>query len=278
MMILLRAANRHRPATAANQNALSWLQRYNIIASSSSRTLHIQRNEAKTAINQTQYNASSLFDSRGFHLNFDTLHEMTHNATLLYNDNPLFGSFHQDSTFHWMTYSDFGHKVRQCRSLLLNLGVTPYSKVAIISNNRVEWAVIAAATYSINAALVPMYEAQLPKDWTYILNDSECRVLFCSTEEIYLKVKKEVMANAPLVSDVLCLDAHDVQPNSFHGAMSRMEETSNKVVEPPMPDDLANLIYTSGTTGKPKGVELVHSNQVCYLKHLRTESELVDKM
>ena len=38
------------------------------------------------------------------------------------------------------------------------LGVTPYSKVGIISNNRHEWATIAAATYSLNATLVPMYE------------------------------------------------------------------------------------------------------------------------
>jgi hypothetical protein len=41
-------------------------------------------------------------------------------------------------------------------------GVGPYDKVAIISNNRFEWAVIASAAYSLNATIVPMYEAQLP--------------------------------------------------------------------------------------------------------------------
>jgi long-chain acyl-CoA synthetase len=117
-----------------------------------------------------------------------------------------------------------------------------------------------------------MYEQQLPKDWTHILNDSECNAVFCSTEEIYLKVKKEVISNTPLVTEVLCFDDAMMQnePNSFHGALSRIEEamgsnggsTSDSVVEPPTPDDLANLIYTSGTTGTPKGVELIHSNQV----------------
>ncbi|KAL7525173.1 hypothetical protein ACHAXR_004395, partial [Thalassiosira sp. AJA248-18] len=126
-----------------------------------------------------------------------------------------------------------------------------------------------AAAYSLNAALVPMYEAQLPKDWMHILNDSGCCTLFCSTEDIYLKVKKEVLSNTPLVSDVLCLDAPADEPHSFSGAMARSEKENigadDGVVEP-LASDLANLIYTSGTTGMPKGVELLHSNQVTNIK------------
>jgi long-subunit acyl-CoA synthetase (AMP-forming) len=37
----------------------------------------------------------------------------------------------------------------------------------------------------------------------------------------------------------------------------------------PSLDDLVNLIYMSSTTGKPKGVELVHSNQVTNIKGCR---------
>lgn len=157
-------------------------------------------------------------------------------------------------------------------------GVTPYSKVGIISNNRHEWATIAAATYSLNATLVPMYEgksvhqfallvkqiidlitllintastsAQLPKDWTHILNDSQCQTLFASTEDIYLKIKKEVLPSTPLLNEVICLDGPKHEPNSFQGLMD-MDRENCSVVEP-TEDDLVNLIYTSGTTGKPK--------------------------
>ena len=191
---------------------------------------------------------------------------MTRNACLLYKDNPLFGTFNNnDGAFEWMSYAEFGKKVRQCQSLLLDLGVKPHAKVGIISNNRQEWPIIAAAAYAINATFVPMYEAQLPKDWTHILTDSETSTLFVATEDIYLKVMKEVMPNTPLVKEVLCLDAGVHEPNSFRGAMSRRMEgvkDSEYMIEEPTPDDLANLIYTSGTTGKPKGVELIHSNQV----------------
>mmetsp|Transcript_20993 Transcript_20993/g.43921 ORF Transcript_20993/g.43921 Transcript_20993/m.43921 type:complete len:607 (-) Transcript_20993:212-2032(-) len=154
-------------------------------------------------------------------------------------------------------------------SLILNLGVSPFSKVGIISNNRHEWATIAAATYSLSATLVPMYEAQLPNDWKHILNDSECCTLFCATEDIYIRVIKEVLPSAPLVKEVVCLDTPVEEPHSFHGLMmahAKNETNDDDSVTAPSPEDLANLIYTSGTTGKPKGVELVHSNQVSNIK------------
>ena len=93
-------------------------------------------------------------------------------------------------------------------------------------------------------------KAQLPKDWTHILNDSQCQTLFASTEEIYLKIKKEVLPSTPLLNEVICLDGPKAEPNSFERLMEVDRETCG-VVEP-TEDDLANLIYTSGTTGKPK--------------------------
>ena len=212
----------------------------------------------------------SLIDKNNNYLRFNTLHELAYHATLAYGNNPLFGTFvgptkpsiisgnprddnHNDNAFHWMTYTEFGKNVALCRIILKQLGVQPYSKVGIISNNRQEWATVAAATYSLNAALVPMYEAQLPKDWTHILNDSECSVLFCSTEDIYLKAKKEVLPTTPLVRELLCFDAPDGEPHSFTGVMANAEQDligidSGVVV--PTEDDLANLIYTRYTSSR----------------------------
>jgi long-chain acyl-CoA synthetase len=109
----------------------------------------------------------------------------------------------------------------------------------------------------MNATIVPMYEAQLPADWTYILNDSESSVVFCATEDIFDRVQKEVLPSTPFVNAALCLDAPAGVPYAFATAMAEAKESMSqdeyapKVIAP-TPDDLANLIYTSGTTGKPK--------------------------
>ena len=120
---------------------------------------------------------------------------------------------------------------------------------------------MATASYSLNATVVPMYEAQLPDDWTYIINDSGCSTLFCATENIYNTVHKEVLPSTPSVQASLCFDSALGEAHAFATALDKVGATQTAVIEP-TPEDLADLIYTSGTTGKPKGVELTHHNIV----------------
>lgn len=128
-------------------------------------------------------------------------------------------------------------------------GVQEFSKVGIISNNRWEWATIAAASYSLNASIVPMYEAQLAADWTYILNDSGCTALFCATQEIFDQVHAQVLPSTPMVKSVLCLDAPEGEAHAFATQMAKAPADSASLIVEPTQEDLADLIYTSGTTG-----------------------------
>lgn len=109
-----------------------------------------------------------------------------------------------------------------------------------------------------------MYEAQLPKDWTYIANDAQCEVLVCATQDIYDRASQQVLPQTPSVKATICLDAKEGEPYAFATLMADAanKDNSESFIVEPTPDDLANLIYTSGTTGKPKGVELIHSNTV----------------
>src|SRR3954462_8582572 len=75
---------------------------------------------------------------------------------------PLFGTS-KPAGWHWTTYAEFAALVTAARGGLHALGVRAGDRVAVISNNRIEWAVGAYGTYSLGAIYVPMYEAQLDK-------------------------------------------------------------------------------------------------------------------
>jgi len=214
-----------------------------------------------TTDQKKDFQRAGIIDDHGMVV-FDTLHELQVHSSILYSDNELFGTFDNETkSYLYMTYAEYRTKVNQCRALLKDLGVQEYGKVAIISNNRWEWATIAAAAYSLNAAVTPMYEAQLPSDWKYILNDSGSCALFCATQKIFDQVRTEVLPSTPTVQASLCLDAPLGDPHAFQTALSLSEiDDSGSLIVRPVPDDLAGLIYTSGTTGRPKGVELTNEN------------------
>jgi len=215
---------------------------------------------------------------------------MNYHASIAFRENELFGTYRapplteenivkdvetkEEGAFEWMTYGEYGELVARCRTVLKDIGIGEYDKIGLISNNRWEWAALAAAAYSINAAIVPMYETQLPKDWTYILNDSQCSALFCSTEDIFVQAIKEAVPNAPTVTNTFCFDSPSGEPHSLSTALEHAKSKSpTPVLTPPTPEDLAGLIYTSGTTGKPKGVELTHDNFVSNVLAVRTMAD-----
>ena len=80
---------------------------------------------------------------------------------------PLFG-VKSGTAWTWLTYDEFGQLVDAFRGGLASLGVGRGDVVAIIADNRVEWAVACYATYGLGAAYVPMYQAQLEKEWHFI--------------------------------------------------------------------------------------------------------------
>lgn len=226
-----------------------------------------------------------VMDSNGL-LQFTTLHEMNRNATIAFKDNPLFGTYkaaeieenvvkdqpEAKGSFEWMTYGEYAELVDRCRTVLKSVGIGQYDKIGLISNNRWEWAALAAAAYSLNATIVPMYETQLPKDWTYILNDSQCSALFCSADDIFVRALKEVLPNTPSVISTFCFNTPSGEPHSLATAVEHAKGKNTPVIAP-TPDDLAGLIYTSGTTGKPKGVELTHDNFVSNVYAVRSMAE-----
>ncbi len=189
--------------------------------------------------------------------NFKTLVELWERCTKQFASRELFGS-KTASGWTWITFDEFRKQTDRCRGGLKKLGVAPGDRVAIVANNRLEWALAAFATFGLRAAYVPMYELQPPDEWVFIVNDCGAKVVLAATDKVYeyLVAHRNEM---PSVEHVIGLHLPESDPNSFK-ALLESGDADPAAVEQPDPEEIAGFIYTSGTTGKPKGVLLSHKN------------------
>src|SRR5262245_52871859 len=154
-----------------------------------------------------------------------SLVDLLESSVQKYGPRELFGTKTGDN-WVYTTYSQFKKLVDDMRAGLAQLGISRGDKVGIISNNRIEWAVIAYATYGLGAAYVPMYECQLEKDWEYIVRDSQAKVLFVSTPAIFEKTKG-LPAKVPSLQHVVLITGE--------GSQHTYKELLQKGAEKPAP-------------------------------------------
>lgn len=164
----------------------------------------------------------------------------------------------------WVKHSiqDFIEKGNLVSKGLLQLGVKPGDKIALISNNRPEWNMLDLGILQIGAIDVPVYPTISEQDYKFIFNDAEVSYCFVSDKELYDKVdsiRKEVPSFKELyvIEDIPGLkNWKEVLELGKSGNQEEVERIKDSIKS----DDLATLIYTSGTTGTPKGVMLSHWN------------------
>ncbi len=143
-------------------------------------------------------------------------------------------------------------------------GVGKGDRIAILSENRPEWAITDFACLLLGAVDVPIYGTLTAEQCLFLFQHSEARIVFVSTRQQYEKVAS-IWEQTKLERIVIMDEERDL------GSAIPMQSFSQEPVEEPdyqieaiaksiQPDDLATLIYTSGTTGTPKGVMLTHGN------------------
>lgn len=157
----------------------------------------------------------------------------------------------------------FYRDVASMARTLRKWGLLKGDRLAILSENRFEWAVTDFASFLLGLVVVPIYATLTAQQTAYILCDSGARVVVVSTEkqlEKVLSIKDQTAVEKVVLMDsVEIATAVQMQRLLDKGPAGRdMElEAGARAIGP---DDLASIIYTSGTTGTSKGVQLSHGN------------------
>jgi long-chain acyl-CoA synthetase len=174
----------------------------------------------------------------------------------------------QDEFGQWQPISSdqIYQRVRALGQAFLGWGAKKGDRIALIAENRWEWAITDFAALAIGAADVPIYPTLTGEQIAALLNDADCRIAVVSTRQQFDKLNS-VLAMTRLerivIMDAPAPDGAIAFSSLLAGADDRGSQRDpvfDALVASVEPKDLATLIYTSGTTGEPKGVALTHGN------------------
>jgi long-chain acyl-CoA synthetase len=144
------------------------------------------------------------------------------------------------------------------------MGLEPGARVAILSENRPEWAASYLATLRAGCTSVPLCPQLKGHELKHILTLSKSEYLFASAN--YMEKASEITEDSSLVRGIISLDG---ESELTLAGLQMKGKDSDSPLPTASPEDLAVLIFTSGTTGTAKGVMLSHKNIIANVKSLR---------
>ncbi len=179
------------------------------------------------------------------------------------------------------TYAQFKQRVDKLALGLKSIGIRQDDKVAIIHCNCHRFIETYFATAKIGAVLVPLNYRLATKDFIYILDNSQAKVLIGQLDLIssIIEKKKEI----PLVKHIILTESVETEwiieeHIDYEELLKEASPEEKGEFFPSIKDsDIAQIYYTSGTTGKPKGVILTHKNNYVHAEGTIVELGLSSK-
>ena len=174
-----------------------------------------------------------------------------------------------------LTWADYWRRACRVGLGLRALGLGVGGRVAIVSENRVEWLLTQLGAGTVGGVAVGVYSTSPAEEMGYVLEHADVELVVCEDQEQTDKVL-QVADRLPLLRRIVMMETKGLRSYApaererivtyaeieADGARREASElaTLNAVLDSQRLDDTGLMIYTSGSTGKPKGAMLSYRN------------------
>ena len=167
-----------------------------------------------------------------------------------------------EGEWHDVTYGEQGEAIEAIAMGLVELGIAPGDRVAILSDTRLEWTLASCAISAAGGVVVPVYPTNSAAECAWVLGNSGARAVICENATQAEKIRS-IRDRLSELAHVVTIEGADgdltldeLRERGSGRERAELQDRRSAVG----PDDPYTIIYTSGTTGPPKGVVLTHRN------------------
>ncbi|MBU1022325.1 MAG: AMP-binding protein, partial [Candidatus Margulisbacteria bacterium] len=177
----------------------------------------------------------------------------------------------RDGVYHRITFSEAGVMIENMAAALHAMGIRPGDRVALLSENRPEWAISYLAIICAGAIVVPL-DALIEEDsLKTLLENSGSRCIVISGR--FLDLIEKNKNDLPELKFIVNLDQAQNQEHIYSYQLAVHTTHQRESIGKIGLDEIAAIVYTSGTTGVSKGVMLSHRN---IMSNVQTMCSLID--
>jgi fatty-acyl-CoA synthase len=156
----------------------------------------------------------------------------------------------------YFTFSQLNRLSNQLAYGLLSINVKPGDRVGLLAYNCLDYVIINFAVAKCGAILVPINFRFKESELTYVINNSQPKVLFFGPE--FLSLVQNAKSQFSVLPHVIPIGGAPLESVFNLSTLMDGRPTSDPAIEVD-PFSAATIIYTAGTTGFPKGVLHSHS-------------------
>ncbi|MCL6598265.1 MAG: acyl-CoA synthetase [Alicyclobacillus macrosporangiidus] len=171
-----------------------------------------------------------------------------------------------------LTYAQFDDRVNQTARALAEDGVQRGDRVAILSRNSMDFAVVNFAIARLGAVLVPINYMLTIDDMAYILHHAQISALVAAAEfapsldaaaaRAGVEIRQRYVMDTEELPGGWADGAGPVGPAWVPLGARRRGMPADPFEAEVDDEDVAHVLYTSGTESRPKGVMLTHRNLI----------------